>query len=100
MPGATQRASRVGTLTMSEHADHERRADELERETDDLQERSDRLERDIDDTRDDWRRKQRDPAVPGADDDSSPGDFDDVDPEAATRDEEPAEEAPAGEEAD
>ena len=76
---------------MTEHADHERRADELERETDDLAERSDRLGQDIDETREDWKRKQRDPGVPGAEGDSSPGDTDEVDPEAASRDDDPEE---------
>lgn len=51
--------------------DHQERADELEREADDMQRASDRLEKEIGETREDWRRKQADPAVPGADE---PGD--------------------------
>lgn len=47
--------------------DHQRRADELEGEADDMQRAGDRLEEDISQTRDDWRRKQADPGVPGAD---------------------------------
>jgi predicted nucleic acid-binding Zn-ribbon protein len=46
--------------------EHERRADEVERELDDMEEQSERLEEEIDDTRDDWEAKQRDPSVPGA----------------------------------
>ena len=42
------------------------RADDLERELNQMQERSDRLEQEIGDTREDWERKKRDPSVPGA----------------------------------
>ena len=45
---------------------HERRADELERELEDMEEQSERLEGEIDDTREDWERKKRDDRVPGA----------------------------------
>jgi len=48
---------------MSEH--HER-ADELEREAEDMQERADRLEDEIGDVREDWERKKGDSRVPGA----------------------------------
>jgi predicted nucleic acid-binding Zn-ribbon protein len=47
-------------------SEHERRADDLERQLDEMQERSERLEDEIDDTRDDWERKKRDSGVPGA----------------------------------
>jgi phage shock protein A len=47
-------------------SEHERQADRLERELDDMQEQSDRLEDEIDETRSDWERKKRDPNVPGA----------------------------------
>ena len=42
------------------------RADEVERELDEMEERSERLEDEIDETREDWERKKRDPSVPGA----------------------------------
>ena len=51
---------------MSEHQDHEAKADAVEQELDEMQERSGRLQDDIEDTGDDWERKKRDPAVPGA----------------------------------
>jgi hypothetical protein len=51
---------------MTEHQDHEAKADEVERELDDMQEGSDRLQDEIESTGDDWERKKRDPAVPGA----------------------------------
>jgi phage shock protein A len=47
-------------------SEHEKQADRLEREVDEMQEQSDRLEREIEDTRDDWERKKRDASVPGA----------------------------------
>ncbi len=57
------------------------RADDLERELDQMQERSDRLEEEIGDTREDWERKKADPAVPGALPDDDDGD-DEPPPEA------------------
>jgi hypothetical protein len=48
---------------MSEH--HER-ADQLEREADDMARRSERLGEAISDTREDWERKKADDSVPGA----------------------------------
>ncbi len=58
------------------------RADDLERELDQMQERSDRLEEEIGDARKDWERKKADPAVPGAvPDDDADGD-DEPPPEA------------------
>jgi predicted nucleic acid-binding Zn-ribbon protein len=48
---------------MSEHQD---RADELEREAEDMQARADRLEDEIGDVREDWERKKADSRVPGA----------------------------------
>jgi predicted nucleic acid-binding Zn-ribbon protein len=50
-------------MAMSEH---EQRADDLEREVDDMQEQAERLKGDIADTRSDWERKQADASVPGA----------------------------------
>ena len=50
---------------MSEH-DHQRQADAMEHEADEMEERSERLEDEISDARKDWERKQDDPAVPGA----------------------------------
>ncbi len=59
------------------------RADELERELDEMQERTDDLEQEIGDTRADWERKKADPGVPGAvpDEDDETGD-DEPPPEA------------------
>jgi predicted nucleic acid-binding Zn-ribbon protein len=47
-------------------SEHEKRADELEHEIDEMQERSERLEDDIGDVREDWERKKADSSVPGA----------------------------------
>lgn len=47
--------------------DHQGKADEPEDQADDMQRASEKLEKDISETRDDWRRKQADPAVAGAD---------------------------------
>jgi hypothetical protein len=61
---------------MSEHEDHDAKADEVERSLDDMKERSERLEGEIEGAGDEWERKQRDPAVPGAvdeDDDEQRG---------------------------
>jgi hypothetical protein len=57
------------------------RADDLERELDQMQERSDRLESEIGETRKDWESKKADPAVPGAVPDDAGGD-DEPPPEA------------------
>jgi phage shock protein A len=46
--------------------EHERQADRLERELDEMAEQSERLEGEIDATRADWERKKRDSNVPGA----------------------------------
>ena len=51
---------------MTEHQDHEAKADEVERELDDMEETSDRLQDEIERTGDDWERKKRDAGVPGA----------------------------------
>jgi TolA-binding protein len=54
---------------MTEHQDreaHEAKADEVERELDDMQERSERLGDDIESTQEDWERRKRDESVPGA----------------------------------
>jgi predicted nucleic acid-binding Zn-ribbon protein len=50
-------------------SEHEERADELEREADDIEERGERLEDEIGTAREDWDRKKADPGVPGATDD-------------------------------
>ena len=47
-------------------SEHEERADELEREADEMQERVERLEDETGDVREDWERKQKDSSVPGA----------------------------------
>jgi hypothetical protein len=46
--------------------EHEKKADELERELDEMQERSGNLEQDIESAGDDWESKKADPGVPGA----------------------------------
>jgi hypothetical protein len=61
------------TIAMTEH---EERADELERELDEMQERTERLEDETDDVREDWERKKNDPGIPGAAGDPSTGDSD------------------------
>jgi hypothetical protein len=48
---------------MTEHGE---KADEVERELDDMQHESERIGDDIDATREDWEHKKRDPGVPGA----------------------------------
>jgi hypothetical protein len=76
--------------------EHERKADELERESADMQEQSERLGAEIEDTREDWRRKQSDDSVPGAV--GEPGDEDEDEDD---RDEPPAEaQEPPGEDED
>ena len=51
---------------MTEHADHEGKADDVESQLDEMEERSGRLKDEIADTGEDWERKKRDPEVPGA----------------------------------
>jgi hypothetical protein len=52
--------------------EHDEKAQQLEREAEDLEEQSDRVGEHIDDTRRDWESKEQDPSVPGAQPD--PGD--------------------------
>ncbi len=60
---------------MTEEPPHQRQADELDRDLDEMEERSERLEDEISDARKDWEKKQADPSVPGAvDEDSDSGD--------------------------
>ncbi|HEX5620904.1 MAG TPA: hypothetical protein VFX51_20955 [Solirubrobacteraceae bacterium] len=47
-------------------SEHDRQADELEAELDDMDERVENLEGEIKDTREDWERKKADSGVPGA----------------------------------
>ena len=54
---------------MSEHddrRDHDEKADDVERELDDLQERSERLGDEIESAGEDWERRKKDESVPGA----------------------------------
>ena len=54
---------------MTEHEDrgaHQAKADELERQLDDMQERSERLGDDIEGAGEDWERRKKDESVPGA----------------------------------
>ena len=51
---------------MSEHQDHEGKADDVERELDEMQERAGKLGDQIESTQDDWESKKRDASVPGA----------------------------------
>ena len=71
---------------MIEHEDrqdHEAKADELERELDDMEERSERLGDDIEGTGEKWESRKKDESVPGAtgelDDEDGGGDDDGVD---------------------
>ena len=70
---------------MTEHEDreaHEAKADELERELDDMQERSERLGGDIEGAGEDWEQRKADESVPGAtsdQDDDDGGDDTEVD---------------------
>jgi hypothetical protein len=69
-------------MTDEDRQDHEEKADELERELDDMQDRSGRLEGDIEGAGEDWEQKKRDPGVPGAPepvDEESEGDDVDAD---------------------
>jgi predicted nucleic acid-binding Zn-ribbon protein len=63
LPATTDRAALGYTRSMTEH---EERAEELEREADDMQERVERLEDETDEAGEDWERKKGDPGVPGA----------------------------------
>ena len=68
---------------MSEHderQDHEARADELERELDDMQEQADKLGGEIDDAGKEWERRKADERVPGAA--GAPEEADGPEPEA------------------
>jgi hypothetical protein len=65
---------------MSEHRDHEAKADEVERDLDEMQEAGERLQGDIDSTGEEWERKKRDSSVPGAA--GMPSDAQGPDPEA------------------
>ena len=49
-----------------ERESHEAKAEELERELDDMDERREQLGDEIDQAGDDWERKKRDSRVPGA----------------------------------
>jgi hypothetical protein len=64
----------------------EAKADEVERELDEMDERRERLGEQIEDTGEDWERKKKDERVPGAtgeqdddDEDEEPGDGDELD---------------------
>ena len=69
---------------MTEHDDerepHEAKADELERELDDMDERREKLGEEIGETEEEWERRKKDSRVPGAtsdedeDDDEDEGD--------------------------
>ena len=51
---------------MTEHESHEAKADEVERELDDMEEQRERLGGDIEQAGEEWERKQKDERVPGA----------------------------------
>ena len=57
--------------------EHEKRADELEQEADDLEARSEQLGDEISDAREDWEAKKADDSVPG----TPPSDGDQADDE-------------------
>ena len=69
-----------------EREPHEAKADELERELDEMDERRDKLGEEIGDAGDEWERQKRDSRVPGAtsdedddSDDDAPDDADELD---------------------
>jgi len=72
---------------MTEHEDrqdHEAKADDLERELDDMKERSERLGGDIEGAEEKWESRKKDESVPGAtrdldDDDDAQVDADELD---------------------
>jgi hypothetical protein len=76
---------------MSQHDDdrepHEAKADEVERELDDMEEQRDRLGGQIEDAGDDWERRQKDERVPGATGEPSDDDGDDDDESSEVSDE-------------
>jgi hypothetical protein len=47
-------------------SEHERQADRVEAELDDMQKQGERVEREIEETRKDWEHKKHDSSVPGA----------------------------------
>ena len=67
---------------MSEHddrRDHDEKADEVERELDDMQERSEKLGDEIEGAGEDWESRKADESVPGATGEPSEGDEEDED---------------------
>ena len=58
-------------MSDDERQDHEAKADELERELDQMQEQSDKLGGEIDDAGEEWERRKADERVPSAADESS-----------------------------
>ena len=75
---------------MSEHddrRDHDEKADDVERELDDLQERSERLGDEIEGAGEDWERRKKDESVPGATGEPRDG-GDEEDDEATSADDE------------
>jgi hypothetical protein len=55
--------------------EHEQHSDRLQDEADDLQRRSQQLGDEIAEVREDWKRKQADDSVPGADGDPDEGEL-------------------------
>ena len=66
--------------------EHDERAQDLERELDEMEEHSDRLEEEVADAREDWERKKADSSVPGAPPDSGDDDAGEDSPEIDPRD--------------
>jgi hypothetical protein len=67
-------------MTDEDRQDHEEKADQLERELDDMQHRSGKLGDEIESAGEDWEQKKRDPGVPGAA--GAPSEADGPQPEA------------------
>ena len=70
---------------MSEHderQDHEAKADELERELDDMQEQTDKLGGEIEGAGEEWERRKADDRVPGATGEPSEDEQEDGDADA------------------
>ena len=53
-------------MSDDDRQDHEAKADELERELDEMEQRSERLGDEIEDAGEDWERRKADDKVPGA----------------------------------
>jgi chromosome segregation ATPase len=77
-------------MSDDDRQDHEAKADQLERELDEMQERSERLGEQIEDAGDEWERRKAVESLPSAPEE--PGEDDGPEPEAAYPDKRPEDE--------